>query len=349
MASETLNQISDSEEDPTAVSRKKDHITLAFASRVSPDALDHRFYYEPMLAAHPERGSLKPFPFLQKRMRAPIWVSSMTGGTALARTINHNLAKACAEFGLGMGLGSCRQLLYNDDYLPDFDVRDVMGDAQPLYANLGIAQLEQLLENRQQHKIIELIRKLRADGLIVHVNPLQEAMQPEGDHFKKPPIDTVKALLDVLHIPLIVKEVGQGFGPESLRALMQLPLEAIEFAAGGGTNFARLELLRSDELKKSIFGPLAQAGHHAAEMLGYVQQISKSLGTACLVKQYIISGGIQHFLDGYYLVKKSPWPAVYGQASAMLQFAQNDYETLRQFVENQIKGLELAEAFLTIK
>jgi len=99
------------DDDPTAVERKKDHIDLAFRSQVEQMSIDRRFFYEPMLTAHPKKGSLPATPFLGKTFQSPMWVSSMTGGTAHASTINHNLAKACAEFGMGMGLGSCRGLL----------------------------------------------------------------------------------------------------------------------------------------------------------------------------------------------------------------------------------------------
>ena len=119
---------------------------MAFKSRVETGELDTRFYYEPMLTAHPKPGSLQPFPFLGKMLRTPVWVSSMTGGTALANKINRQLARACGEFGMGMGLGSCRQLLYSNEFLPDFDVRDEIGTDLPLYANLGIAQVEKLLQ-----------------------------------------------------------------------------------------------------------------------------------------------------------------------------------------------------------
>ncbi|MGB1216306.1 MAG: isopentenyl-diphosphate delta-isomerase, partial [Saprospiraceae bacterium] len=178
-------------DDPNAADRKKDHINLAFQSQIAQGTLDERFYYEPLLAAHPERGSLPKIRFLGKDMKAPLWVSSMTGGTLVANTINHNLARACGEFGMGMGLGSCRQLLRSDEYLKDFSVRHLMGDNLPLYANLGIAQLEQLLEKGETFLVDNLLEKLQADGLIVHVNPLQEWLQPEGDRFKYPPIETI--------------------------------------------------------------------------------------------------------------------------------------------------------------
>src|ERR1051325_3494522 len=112
-------------------SRKKDHIGLAFKSQEGIEN-DSRFYYEPLLSAHP--AALKPVMFLSKTMKAPLWISSMTGGTELAYTINHNLARACRDFGLGMGLGSCRILLEGDTYFKDFNLRHELGNDRPLFA-----------------------------------------------------------------------------------------------------------------------------------------------------------------------------------------------------------------------
>lgn len=336
------------DEDQNAVSRKKDHIELAFKSQIAANALDHRFFYEPLLAAHPQKGSIPKQTFLGKEMQAPIWVSSMTGGTALANTINHNLARACGDFGMGMGLGSCRSLLYSNEYLKDFDVRDSIGD-QPLYANLGIAQLEQLLDKNHTHIIRELVAKLRADGLIVHVNPFQEWLQPEGDVFLYPPIDTIKRLLDQLDLKIIVKEVGQGFGMHSMKELLQLPLEAIDFAANGGTNFAKLELLRSSPVQQEIYQQLVNIGHSAKDMVNIANQAIIELGDRVECRQIIISGGVRTFLDGYYLVNKLQANSVYGQASAFLKHARGDYETLYQYVEAQVQGLELCYAYLKIR
>ncbi len=336
-------------DDPNASSRKTDHINLAFQSQITQATLDERFFYEPLLAAHPKRGSLKPFQFLGKTMKTPLWVSSMTGGTVMANTINHNLAKVCKEFGMGMGLGSCRQLLRSDEYLKDFDVRNLIGEHLPLYANLGIAQLEQLLDNNETYLIDNLLDKLRADGLIIHINPLQEWLQPEGDRFKYPPIETIMRLMDIVEYPIIVKEVGQGFGYHSLKTLLQLPIEALDFAANGGTNFAKLELLRSDTTKQHIFEPVAHVGHSAAEMVHLTNTIIEELGTKVRCKQVIISGGIKTFLDGYYLTEKLNTSAVYGQASSFLKHAMDDYDTLYHYVDAQVQGLELANAFLKVR
>lgn len=326
--------------------RKKDHIDLAFKSQTGISQLDSRFFYEPLLQAHPQKG-LKPFTFLGKDFRLPIWVSSMTGGTKLAGIINRNLATACNEFGMGMGLGSCRIILDDDSYFEDFNMRRIIGDHLPLWANLGIAQVEELVQRKQVSKAVHLVDKLQADGLIVHVNPMQEWFQPEGDILSSPPIDTLKTLLDQVSFPVIVKEVGQGMGPVSLRQLLRLPLQAIEFGAFGGTNFAKVELLRENKSSQDLFESLSMVGEDALSMVNYINQIVSEEETLC--KELIISGGIKTFLDGYYLTKKSTLPSVYGMASTFLKYAREDYSQLRDFVQSQVSGLEMAEAYLSIR
>lgn len=340
----------DHPQDPTASSRKEDHIELAFRSQVDRMALDSRFDYEPMLAAHPAPGSLPKIQFGNKTMRAPLWVSSMTGGTEKAYVINQNLGRACAEFGLGMGLGSCRPLLYGHERLKDFDIRPVAGDAVPLYANLGVAQIEELLEAGRMDEIQQMVDALRVDGLIIHVNPLQEAMQPEGDRFRTTPLAIVEATLAALPgLPLIVKAVGQGMGPASMRALLALPLLAVDTAANGGTNFAKLELLRSDEMLRQAYEPVVNLGHSAEEMVDMANDFVKGAGPQVRCEVLIASGGVRNFLDGYHLIQKSSLPAVYGQASAFLRYAREDYATLQRYVNTQLRGLELAHAYLRIK
>lgn len=330
--------------DPLASSRKKDHINLAFESRVEDKEIDHRFYYEPMLAAHPGEHISLGLDFLGKKLSVPIWVSSMTGGTGIAKVINENLARACKDFGMGMGLGSCRSLLSSDEYLDDFNVRSIIGYDLPLYANLGIAQVERLLTEKKTDLIIRMIDRLQADGLIVHVNPMQEWLQPEGDIISRAPVETITELLNHLQLPVIVKEVGQGFGPASLKALMELPLAAIDLAANGGTNFSKLELLRAGDLYKESYGPLMNIGHSAEEMLGWLNQIEMKT-----VKQIIISGGIRDFLDGYYLISSCKYPSIYGQASGFLKHARGDYRDLFDYVNLQVEGLKLAKTFLKVR
>ncbi len=332
-------------QDPTSEDRKKDHIDLAFRSQTPIHDIDDRFYYEPILSGHPSEDAIPSTRLLNHIFKIPVWVSSMTGGTATARTINFNLAKACKQFGMGMGLGSCRSLLYSNDTLEDFNVRHLIGE-QPLYVNLGIAQVAELVEEGAYYKMKELVDKLSADGLIIHINPLQEWLQPEGDRYEAPPLDVIRKVLDHLDVPVIVKEVGQGMGPASLKALLGLPIQAIDFAAHGGTNFSKLELLRSDEHRVETLSPLVRVGHSAIEMVHMINQCIEEMGSMRQCHEVIVSGGIKNYLDGYYCLDSLSLPAVYGQASSFLRHAQIGYEPLERYIEGQISGLKMSYAFL---
>lgn len=327
--------------------RKQDHISLAFDSHTGAAQVDPRFYYEPMLSEHPQE-QWPEFSFLNKTMHAPLWISSMTGGTEKAKRINTQLARAANEFGLGMGLGSCRIVMEDDKHLPDFDLRPIIGPEQPLFANLGIAQIEQRVLAQDTQAVHDLVHLLKADGLIIHINPMQEWFQPEGDRLKQSPLLTIQEFLKKADYPVIIKEVGQGMGYESLKALLQLPLAAVDFGAFGGTNFAKLELLRNPDADKALYEPFALIGHTATEMLELTNQIHDE-HMSLRTPQIIVSGGIKSFMDGYYCITKSKLPAIYGMASGFLAHAQGNYSELQQFVSNQIKGLVMARAYLQVK
>lgn len=320
--------------------RKQDHIDLAEKSVERFN--DNRFYYDPLLRAMPTETE-KTYDFLGFSLKAPLWVSSMTGGTEKARSINHNLAAACGKFGLGMGLGSCRSLLYDLNRLQDFDVKKLLRD-QPLFVNLGIAQIETLVQEDHLHKVMDLIQLLHADGLIVHINPLQEWLQPEGDRIEIAPIETLKTLREFYKGLLIVKEVGQGFGKESIQSLFDLKVNAIEFGAFGGTNFSKLELLRQEG--KAQFEPLINVGHTAEEMVDFCNALYSEENKNI---HLIISGGIQHFLDGYYLCQKSKHPSIYGQAGVLLKNAVLGQEEVFNFISNEISAYRVCENYLSLK
>lgn len=334
------------ESDGQAASRKEDHITLAFKSSSAGDQADPRFSYEPALSGHISCKTDLTRTVAGKLMQFPIWISSMTGGTEKARIINHNLAKLCGEYGLGMGLGSCRQLLYEDKRLSEFDVRALMPEA-PLMINLGIAQIETLIKDKDTKLISQLIQKLQADGLIIHINPLQEWLQPEGDQISVPPLESIKTLLGESDYPIIIKEVGQGFGKASIKALLSLPLEALDLAGYGGTNFSKLELLRSDEMRMDSLGPILNIGHTCEEMIQHINEL-KNQSTEIKCKQIIISGGVKGFLDGYYYMEKCQLPNLYAQASGFLKHAM-DYVELKSYIDIQIQGLRTAHALLRVK
>jgi isopentenyl-diphosphate delta-isomerase len=238
--------------------------------------------------------------------------------------------------------------LLRKDRWEEFNLRPIIGKELPFYANLGIAQLERLSAEKAFDSIDKLIEELQADGIIIHVNPLQEWLQPEGDRIAKPPIEVIEEFVERTSYPVIVKEVGQGMGPASLKRLLKLPLGAIDFAAHGGTNFSKVELLRSNEEKQNMFRSLAHVGHSAEQMLEEVNDLAGSVkNRRC--NQLIISGGVVNFLDGFYLIEKSTLPAIYGQGAAFLKRAQSSYQELQHYIQSQIEGLALAKAFLHLK
>jgi isopentenyl-diphosphate delta-isomerase len=223
-------------------------------------------------------------------------------------------------------------------HLVDFDVRDLM-PGRPLFANLGIAQIERALENSGAvHRMVE---QLRADGLIIHVNPLQEWFQPGGDVLRRAPLETITRFLETAPYPVMVKEVGHGMGPASLRALMKLPLAAIEFAAYGGTNFSVLEARRAGEEASG----LTRVGHTAADMVGYVRTLLAS-GETFRCERFIVSGGVVDVLQGHHLIAQLPGRAVFGMAHAVLGRAQEGAEALRTFLTDQRDTYAMAQAYL---
>lgn len=304
------------------------------------DSVDSRFDYEPLFFTHPTAETCWPLTFLEQKLNYPIWISSMTGGTNFAHQINVNLARLCGKYKLGMGLGSCRSLLTSDERLADFNVREHLGN-QPYYANLGLAQVEQLVLDNKSHKIDELVRKLQADGLIIHLNPLQEWFQPEGDRYSISPLETLRKFLDKTTTSVIVKEVGQGLGPKSLKALLELPIKGIEFGAFGGTNFSLLESLRAKNAEDKL--PFIHVGHTAQEMIEVLNAFPHNN------KEFIISGGIKNILDGYELKMKFKHNAVIGMAHAFLAPAMESFESLENFFLSLRESLLTAKGILSIR
>ena len=327
--------------------RKIDHLDLAIKSQVATGTADLRFDFEPLLAAHPTPlNDDLSCDFLGKKIKAPLWISSMTGGAKEAGKLNKVWARIASEFGLGMGLGSCRTLLSSSKHISDFDLRPILGDELPFYANLGIAQVEELIDIGEQRKLRELVETLDADGLIVHINPLQEWFQPEGDRYKRAPLETLKRLLDVFEGKLIVKEVGQGFGPRSLEELIKLPLSAIDFAAYGGTNFTKLELMRGKVNDFASYSQFSHVGHTADEMIICANKILEKLGSKAKCRNFIISGGVRDSLHGFYLMENLVGASVYAQAKAFLVKGREGYSALKEYVESELKNLALSKAFL---
>ena len=166
------------------------------------------------------------------RLAAPLVVSAMTGGTGEAAAVNDALARAAAEHGVAMVLGSGRALLDDPALLPTY-----RSAARPplLLANLGVVSLEPA-------RAAELVERTGADGLSVHLNPIQEAVQPEGEAAFAGAVERIAATVQALApLPVVVKEVGFGMDPEDVAALAGAGVAAIDVAGAGGTNWATIE------------------------------------------------------------------------------------------------------------
>ena len=225
--------------------------------------------------------------FLDARLRAPILIGAMTGGAELAGTINRNLAQAAQKLGIGLMLGSQRIMLGNDPASTaaavSFEVRDLAPDVR-LIGNIGLAQLA----GTPVELVAAALRRIGANALAVHTNPLQEAMQEAGDTDFSGSLDALRRLATELDYPVLVKEVGHGIGTAAAERLRGLPIAAVDVAGAGGTSWARVEqVVRYGEVRSPA---LADWGIPTAEALLEARQALPGL-------PLMASGGIRTGMD----------------------------------------------------
>lgn len=176
-----------------------------------------------------------------KVLKSPILVSSMTGGTEEARFINHNLAIAAQESGFAMGVGSQRAAIEDPRLENTFTVRDAAPDIL-LFANLGAIQLNYGYGINECRRAVDMIE---ADALILHLNPLQEAIQPEGERKWSGLLSKIEKICRSLSIPVIAKEVGWGIAPQTAADLVNAGVTMIDIAGAGGTSWSKVEQYRA--------------------------------------------------------------------------------------------------------
>jgi len=219
--------------------------------------------------------------FLGKTLRFPLIFEAMTGGTVEAMKINKALAKAAQKHGIGMGVGSQRAAIDDPKLARTFQVRDVAPDIL-LIGNLGAVQLNNGYGIKECDEAVKMID---ADALALHLNPLQEAVQPEGNTNFKGLIGKINAVAKELGRPVIAKEVGSGLDFETAK---RLAVQAYDCGGLGGTSWSIVESYRTDGAKKIVGQTYAEWGIPTAEC---VIQLSK------LGKPLIASGGIRTGLD----------------------------------------------------
>jgi len=317
--------------------RKNDHIELTKASQKSSNKSN--LIYEPLLSSHQFKED--KISFLGKKLEAPLWISSMTGGGDKGKNLNQSYARACKKYGIGLGLGSLRIAIEDEKYKEDFNVRHFIGNDLPLWGNLGIAQVEEYLEDQSWDRVESLWSELDLDGAFIHINPLQEWVQDEGDRLKKSPLETLEKLKKKTKLPIMIKGVGQGIGPKSLKALADLDFTGIEFGAWGGTNFSVLEASRKKH-SIDLWKDLGRLGQNKDQMMDNIIELKDLFSKET---HLIISGGVRSLLDGVELLKRSPFPSVIGMAWPYLKAAEEGQSTLEETISEQIKIIEFLENF----
>jgi isopentenyl-diphosphate delta-isomerase len=264
------------------------------------------------------------------RLSAPFLISCMTGGTAEASRINQTLARVAQEHGLAMGLGSGRALIESPAALESFEVRSHAPDIL-LFANLGAVQLNKGYTADDCRRLIDLVQ---ADALVLHLNPLQEALQPEGDTCFGGLLAKIADLCADLEFPVIAKEVGWGIGPDGVRALLDAGVAAVDVAGAGGTSWSEVERYRiADAWRARVAGAFAGWGIPTAECLRQARAIAPN-------ETIIASGGIRSGLDA---VKALALGAdLVGIAGPFLRAANASYDEASDLAREYVEVLRVA-------
>ena len=225
--------------------------------------------------------------FLGHQMGAPLLISSMTGGTEEAHQINRRLAAVAQRYGLAMGVGSQRVGVENPDLMGTFAVRSLAPDIM-LLANLGAVQLNYGYGLDHCCRVVD---KLEANGLILHLNPLQEAVQNGGDTNFKGLLQKIEQLCADLPVPVIAKEVGNGISAPMVRRLVEAGVAAVDVAGAGGTSWARVESERAADAHQRRLGQtFGEWGLPTADCIVQARQAAPML-------PLIASGGLRQGLD----------------------------------------------------
>lgn len=224
--------------------------------------------------------------FFKKKISYPFLISCMTGGTSEAENINAQLAIAAQELNIPIGVGSQRQALENDQQLKSYKIIRKNAPTIPILGNLGAAQIVQLKNLKVVQKLVD---QIEADAMVIHLNPLQELLQREGEPNFRGLLLRLRKLVKILDVPVIIKEVGSGISGKAAKELLEAGVKGIDVAGAGGTSWAGVEMLRSKNQNQEEFWDW---GLPTAYCLNEVRKLKKSY-------KFILigSGGINSSLD----------------------------------------------------
>jgi isopentenyl-diphosphate delta-isomerase len=308
---------------PTA-SRKADHIRINLEEDVQSDLSNGLEYYHFLHQALPEidldrvDAGTRLF---GKALRCPLLISSMTGGTEEAGRINQVLAQAAQEKGIALGLGSQRAAIEDVTLEKTFKVRKVAPDIL-LFANLGAIQLNYAYSVEHCKRAIDMAE---ADALILHLNSLQEALQPEGDTHFAGLIRKIEQVCHTLTVPVVVKEVGWGISAKDATRLVEAGVSAIDVAGAGGTSWSQVEMYRSqDPHMRKIAADFRGWGIPTAEALVQVKKVAPEL-------PIFASGGLRNGIEVAKCICLGA--ALAGVAGPFLKAAVQSEESVAQLVD----------------
>ncbi len=270
--------------------RKSDHIRINLRedvqSAITTGLEKYRFEHQALPECNLEDVNIQTS-FLNKPLAAPILISSMTGGSQEAAQINLTLAEAAEYTQIAMGLGSQRAAIEHPELAYTFKVRHVAPNIL-LFANLGAIQLNYRYGLDECKQAVEMIE---ADALVLHLNPLQEALQPEGDTRFENLIGKIEMVCQKLPVPVIVKEVGWGISGQTAKMLIEAGVAAIDVAGAGGTSWSQVEMYRAkSESAARIASHFVDWGIPTAECIKNIRAMHPSL-------PIIASGGIRNGIE----------------------------------------------------
>lgn len=226
--------------------RKKEHIQLCLTDKVGFRSKTngfekYDFIHDALTEVDTSKLSFQTKLF-SKKINYPFLISCMTGGTEEAENINQRLAVIAEELKIPIGVGSQRQALENQDNHYSYKVIRKTAKSVPVLGNIGAAQL---VQSKNLTDILSLIDMLEADAFVVHLNPLQELLQPEGEPNFVGLLKKIEKLILKSKVPVIVKEVGSGISKDTAKRLLDIGVNGIDVAGAGGTSWAGVEIIRS--------------------------------------------------------------------------------------------------------
>lgn len=254
-------------------SRKQEHISICMDHDVEYQNLSTGF--EKVLLSHCALPEINfedidtTTTFLDKTLSFPLMITGMTGGHENAKKFNQQLIEICEDEKIALGLGSQRQALGNDQYLESYQIVRKIAQKVPIIGNIGAAQI---IAQKQRSEVHKLVESLEPDALAVHLNPLQEILQPEGDFNFKGVLNGIEKLIKLLPIPVIVKETGAGISGAVALRLKEIGVKILDISGAGGTSWAAVEYFRTKE--KEIARKFWDWGIPTVQCLKEVSRIS---------------------------------------------------------------------------